>query len=224
MTEAPAPASPAEPEHRGHAHGAAGHPPGSHAAHRFENAEAWAAHFEAPSRDAWQKPDIVLEALELARNAVVADVGSGTGYFAVRIARRVPEGRVWAVDIEPDMVRYVNLRAHREGHKNLFSILAAPDDPLVPELLDRMLLVNTYHHLADRRGWFRRAARYMKPGGFLVVVEFKMGKLPVGPPDEAKVPPELVDRELAEAGWALRSADAGRLPHQWVRAYTPPRR
>src|SRR6476469_3097260 len=80
-----------------HHHGEHGMP------HRFENADEWAKVFDDPARDAWQKPDAVLDALELAPTMTVADVGAGTGYFSVRLARRVPHGRVIATDIEPDM-------------------------------------------------------------------------------------------------------------------------
>jgi SAM-dependent methyltransferase len=72
----------------------------------FDNAEMWAK-VDDPARDAWQKPERVLDALRLERTAIIADLGAGTGYFSERIATRVPEGKVFAVDIEPDMVRYL---------------------------------------------------------------------------------------------------------------------
>src|SRR5574341_633558 len=90
-----------------------------HAQHRFGGAEKWAQVLDDPARDAWQKPHEVLQALKLAPDASVADIGSGTGYFAVRLAHRVPNGRVYGVDAEPDMVRYLAERAKREGLANL---------------------------------------------------------------------------------------------------------
>src|SRR6266496_1223846 len=90
--------------------------------HRFGDAEKWAKVFDDPERDAWQKPHEVIEALALAPDAVVADIGSGTGYFAVRLARFVPKGRVYGVDTEPGMVKYLAERARREGLANLVSI------------------------------------------------------------------------------------------------------
>jgi tRNA G46 methylase TrmB len=98
-----------------------------HVEHRFEDANRWAQVFENPERDEWQKPDEVIRALALRPDAVVTDVGSGTGYFAVRLARAVPRGRVLGVDVEPDMVRYLNERARREGLSNLSSHLGARD-------------------------------------------------------------------------------------------------
>jgi ubiquinone/menaquinone biosynthesis C-methylase UbiE len=74
----------------------------------------WAKEFDDPARDAWQKPDEVLDALHLERTSRVPDLGAGTGYFSVLIAKRVPEGKLFAVDIEPDMLRYLRERAHHE--------------------------------------------------------------------------------------------------------------
>jgi tRNA G46 methylase TrmB len=70
--------------------------------HRFKDAEKWAKEFDNPERDAWQKPEEILDALHLQHNSLVADIGAGTGYFSVRIARRIPEGKIFAADIEPD--------------------------------------------------------------------------------------------------------------------------
>ena len=98
-----------------------GHPgdrmggPSDGAFHRsFEDADKWAKEFDNPERDAWQKPEEILEALNLQRTSVVADIGAGTGYFSVKLAKRIPEGKIFAADIEPDMVRYLGERARRE--------------------------------------------------------------------------------------------------------------
>src|SRR5579864_434578 len=92
-----------------------GHPTGGPAEgafqHRFEDADKWAKEFDDQQRDAWQKPEEVLDALHLERSSIVADIGAGTGYFSVRIAKRVPEGKLFAADVEPDMVRYLGERA-----------------------------------------------------------------------------------------------------------------
>jgi SAM-dependent methyltransferase len=92
---------------------AAAQSPSTHQ-HSFSGAEQWAHVFDDPKRDAWQKPHEVIQALALGPDAVVADIGSGTGYFAVRFANMVPRGRVYGVDVEPDMVRYLAERAKRE--------------------------------------------------------------------------------------------------------------
>ena len=86
--------------------GAAAQAPATHQ-HSFSGAEHWAPVFDDPNRDAWQKPHEVIQALALKPNAVLADIGSGTGYFAVRFARMLAQGRVYGVDVEPDMVKYL---------------------------------------------------------------------------------------------------------------------
>lgn len=133
----------------------------------------------------------------------VADIGSATGYFPVRIARAVPAGRVWGVDIEPDMVRYLNRRAQEEGIDNLFSILGRPDDPLLPEPVDLVLIVDTYHHIDEREAYFERLSQHLRPGGRVAVIDFKKGDLPVGPPDAMKLAPEKVQAEVEAAGYEM---------------------
>jgi len=118
--------------------------------HRFSDAERWAQVFDDPKRDVWQKPDEVMRALELPPDALAADVGAGTGYFAVRLAEALPTGRVYAVDVEPDMVEYLAARAKQERHDNLVVIAGSPDDPKLPEKVDLILMVDVHHHIDDR--------------------------------------------------------------------------
>ena len=83
--------------------------------HSFGNAEKWAQVFDDPDRDAWQKPHEVIQALKLKPDAVIADIGSGTGYFSARFANMTPQGKVYGVDTEPDMVKYLAERAKRQS-------------------------------------------------------------------------------------------------------------
>jgi len=181
--------------------------------HSFSDAERWAHVFDDPKRDAWQKPHEVIQALALKPDAVVADLGSGTGYFAVRLANMVPKGRVYGVDTEPDMAKYLAERAKREKRGNLIAISGAPDDPRIPEKADLILLVDVYHHIEAREGYFRKLRGSLKPGGRLAVIDFRMDS-PHGPPRAARVEPDRVIAELKGAGYAL----AGRhefLPNQY---------
>src|SRR5690349_5358608 len=118
--------------------------------HSFSGAEHWAKVFDDPARDAWQKPHEVITALSPAPDSVVADIGSGTGYFAARLAHFVPKGRVYGVDVEPDMVKYLGERAKREGLSNLFSVAGHPDDAKLPAKVDVVLMVDVYHHISNR--------------------------------------------------------------------------
>src|SRR5579859_1492187 len=96
-----------------------GHGASDGAFHRsFDDAKKWAKEFDDPERDVWQKPEEILDALRLKRTSLVADIGAGTGYFSVRIARRIPEGKVFAADIEADMVRYLGERARHDHLTN----------------------------------------------------------------------------------------------------------
>src|SRR3569623_1313735 len=97
--------------------------------HRFEHADEWAKEFDDPARDQWQMPDKVVAALALAPALIVADVGAGSGYFTVRLARAVPQGTVIAADIEPDMIRYLDERATREHLPNIRAVLGTADAP-----------------------------------------------------------------------------------------------
>ena len=124
--------------------------------HSFGGAEHWAQIFDDPKRDAWQKPHEVIQALALKPDAVIADIGSGTGYFSARFANMVPKGRVYGVDTEPDMVKYLSERAKREGLNNITAVTGAPDDPRLPEKADLIILVDVYHHVENRENYFRQ--------------------------------------------------------------------
>jgi len=190
--------------------------------HSFGGAEKWAHVFDDPARDAWQKPHEVLQALKLAPDASVADIGSGTGYFAVRLAHQVPKGRVYGVDAEPDMVRYLAERARREGLANLIAVAAKPEDPGIPSAVDLVILVDTYHHLPDRERYFRNLQKSLKPGGRLAIIDFTLDS-PVGPPRRARIPGNQVKQELARAGYRLEQEHAF-LPHQYFLEFVPAKR
>jgi len=190
-----------------------------HGQHHFSGAEKWAQVFDDPARDAWQKPHEVLQALKLAPDASVADIGSGTGYFAVRFAHVAPKGRVYGVDAEPDMVRYLAERAKREGLANLTAVLAKPNDPAIPAAVDLIILVDTYHHVPDRERYFRSLQKSLKPGGRLAIIDFTLDS-PVGPPKRARVAADTVKKELARAGYALVEEHAF-LPNQYFLVFQP---
>lgn len=187
-------------------------PPSAHQ-HRFRDAERWAQVFDDPKRDAWQKPDQVLQALTLPPDAVVADLGAGTGYFAVRLAKLLPSGRVYAVDIEPDMVRHLAERAKRENLANLVAVQGTPDDPGLPAKVDLVLLVDVYHHVDERERYFRRVGDHLRPGARIAVIDFRPDS-PVGPPRSARVAAERVKDELKRAGYAFVQAHDF-LPNQY---------
>ncbi len=187
--------------------------------HRFGDAEKWAKVFDDPKRDAWQKPHEVIRALALKADAVIADIGAGTGYFAVRFAHMVPRGRVYGVDTEPDMVKYLAERAKRDGLGNLRAVAAAPGDPKLPEKADLIVFVDVFHHIEGREPYFRRLRDSLKPGGRVAIIDFRMDS-PHGPPKAARIAPGQVAAEIKRAGYTLDREHAF-LPYQYFLVFRP---
>jgi len=193
---------------------------GSQPMHRhFSDAERWAQVFDDPKRDAWQKPHEVIAALALAPQARVADIGSGTGYFAVHLARAVPEGKVYGADLEPDMVRFLNARAAKEKLANLTSHVAAADDPKLAAPVDLILMVDTYHHIGTRAQYFAKLRAALRPGGRVAIIDFKRNS-PTGPPPSARIAPAQVEKEMAQAGYR-KTAGHDFLPYQYFLMFEP---
>lgn len=199
--------------------GCAGRDHGGHHQHRFQDAERWARVFDDPARDAWQRPGDVIEALALAPDALVADVGAGTGYFAVRLARALPQGHVYGADVERDMVGYLAERGRREGLANLTAVEAAPHDPRLPRAVDLVLMVNTYHHVAERPAYFGRLRQSLRPGGRVAIIDF-LPDAPAGPPRQARIPAAFVKEEMGRAGYGLVTEHTF-LPHQYFLVFAP---
>jgi ubiquinone/menaquinone biosynthesis C-methylase UbiE len=187
--------------------------------HDFSNAEHWAKVFDDPARDRWQKPHEVIVALDLAPDATVADIGVGTGYFAARLALMAPKGRVFAVDVAPDMVRYLEERARREGLSNLRPVQASAASAELPEKVDRVLIVDTYHHIDDRVAYFKRLRNFLKPGAEVAIIDFTLDS-PVGPPKNTRIPAEQVGAEMKRAGY-VQVAQHGFLPYQYFLVFRP---
>jgi predicted methyltransferase len=187
--------------------------------HGFGDADKWAKVFDDPKRDAWQKPHEVIRALALKPDAVIADIGSGTGYFSMRFAHMVPKGRVYGVDTEPDMVKYLAERAKREGLGNLAALAATPGDPGLPEKTDLIILVDVFHHVENRERYFSKLRDSLKPGGRVAIIDFRMNS-PEGPPMAARIAPAQVKAELKRAGYVL-DREHGFLPNQYFLVFRP---
>ncbi|MBW2230837.1 MAG: methyltransferase domain-containing protein [Deltaproteobacteria bacterium] len=127
----------------------------------------------ASGRDRWQRPDDVVEVLALRPGESVADLGSGDGYFLPHLSRAVgPEGRVYAVEVEADLVEQLTARVDEESLENVEVILGTYDDPQLPDReLDTVLIVNTYHHIEERPAYFARLATDLSDRGRVVVIE-----------------------------------------------------
>jgi ubiquinone/menaquinone biosynthesis C-methylase UbiE len=209
-------APPAHP-HAEHHHGAQGY-------HMdFSEVERFARHFDSPDRDAWQKPAEVVRLLDLRPGQVVADIGAGTGYFLSYWSKAVGgQGRVLALDVEPNMVEYMKRRARHAGWGNVEALVVAPDDPgLPPGGVDRIVIVDTWHHIDDRPAYTAKLLRALRPGGSVVVVDFTL-ESDLGPPAGHRLTPEQVEKELAAGGLAAQIDRTETLPKQYVVRGTRP--
>jgi SAM-dependent methyltransferase len=181
--------------------------PGSQADHferHFDNAAEWAKSFDDPARDAWQMPGRVIDALQLRPGQVVADIGAGTGYFTMPLAKSPARPKVYAVDIEPSMVEYVKRRAAQAGLANVVGVVGGADRTNLPEAVDVVLIVDTYHHIANRVAYFTALKAQLTPGARLAIVDFRKDA-ESGPPVEFRFTPDQISAELAQAGFRLQT-------------------
>ena len=182
-----------------------GQMPADHMEHSFADAERYAKEFDNPARDAWQMPDRVVSALGLKTGQSVADIGAGTGYFSVRLAALPAKPKVFAVDIEANMVHYVQHRAMQAGLTNVVAVKADADRSNLPEPVDVVLIVDTYHHIPNRVAYFSAMKSLLKPGGRLAIVDFRKDAGGEGPPPEFRFTPDQISGELAKAGFVLQT-------------------
>ena len=171
---------------------------------------------EGPDREAWQRPEDVMDWLNISENSVVADLGAGGGWFTVRLAYRVgPNGRVYAEDIQHQMIEAISRRVAREGLRNVTTILGAPTDPRLPEKVDAVLIVDAYHEMEHPVVLLRNAAAKLKPNGRVGIVNFKKDGHGPGPSMDERVDPERVIRDAEAAGLRVL-ARPGFLRYQYM--------
>jgi ubiquinone/menaquinone biosynthesis C-methylase UbiE len=163
---------------------------------------------EAPDRDIWQRPDQVMDALAIAEASVVADIGAGSGWFTVRLARRVgPNGVVYAEDVQQEALSAITRRVTAEGLSNVRTVLGQPGDPRLPPSSLHAALIVDASEIAERVALLRTLARSLRPQGRIGVVDFKLDGYGPGPPTEDRVRPEIVVRDAAQAGLKLLSEE-----------------
>ncbi|MCC6144700.1 MAG: class I SAM-dependent methyltransferase [Candidatus Hydrogenedentes bacterium] len=135
-----------------------------------------AAWLEREDRDAEQQPDRVIETMGLEPGDMVADIGVGTGYFARRMAKVVgPEGKVYGVDIQPEMLELLKQYRAEEGLENVVPVLGEDNDPkLEPNSLDWILLVDAYHEFQDPKAMLARMRAALKPNGKVALLEYRL--------------------------------------------------
>jgi arsenite methyltransferase len=195
----------------------------AHQMHRLHtDPKSYIRVLEDPKRAAYQKPHEVLMALGLRAGEIIADIGAGSGYFTFRLAHKVGEkGRVYAVDISPDMILHVNRRIRELKVSNVVSVLAEPDDPLLADRsVDRFFFCDSWHHIENQTQYLSLIKRMLKPKGQVVMIDFHKKDLPVGPPLQMKIAREDVINQLESNGFRL-SKEHTFLPYQYFLVFAP---
>ncbi len=187
-----------------------------------QNSKRYIATLEDPARDAYQKPHEVVMALALKEGERIADIGAGAGYFSRRFAQHVgPAGRVYAVNISPEMILHLNRWVRDSGTDNVRTILAPTDDPLLPAAsIDRIFICNTWHHIEGRPAYLAALKKILRPGGQIVIVDYHNRKTPVGPPMQMRLSRESVVLEFQQNGLRLAKEHTF-LPYQYFLVFAP---
>ena len=174
--------------------------------------------YEDPGRVTWQNPEMVISKMGDFKDMVVADIGTGTGYFALRIVKK--GGIVIGIDIEQKSIDYVEQRKSElppELAARLTTRLSVPDDPmLLPDEADWVLIVNTYYFIDNRVDYLKKVIKGLKKNGKIMVVDYKIGDMPVGPNDSVKVPITQTLNEIKSAGFKILEIDNSSLQYQYI--------
>jgi len=197
------------------------HPPKEHHAHGlrhdFSEAERWAKEFDDPAREEWQKPAELVVLMRIRPGQSVADIGAGTGYFLPYLNRAVGErGEVLALDVESSLVDHMRKRIERQKLASTKARLIRHSDPGLGEgSVDRVLIVNTWHHIGNRATYSRLLRKALRSGGSVWVVDFAPDAEGPGPKRKHRLSAAAVEAELREAGFSTRIEQSS-LPYQYV--------
>jgi ubiquinone/menaquinone biosynthesis C-methylase UbiE len=174
-------------------------------------------------RDVEEEPDRAINALGIQEGSTVADVGAGSGYMSVRMARRVgPKGKVYATDIQPQMLELLRRRLARENVTNIELVLGAIDDPKLPEAaIDLILMVDVYHEFSEPQKMLRGMMKALKPGGRIVLLEYRKEDPDVPIRYEHKMSVAEARQELEAEGFKFVKVD-GILPRQHILTFQKP--
>jgi ubiquinone/menaquinone biosynthesis C-methylase UbiE len=181
--------------------------------------DEYIARLDNPARDEWQRPEVVLAALGITPTSVVCDVGAGTGYFALRLAKRAAQ--VYAVDVEPQLLVLLRDRVASAGLHNVTPVRGLPHDPLIPAAVcDLILVVNVFHHVPERAAYLRRLQAALRPRGRVAIIDFHKRELPVGPPVDHKLSREDCLEHIRAAGLQVVT-ELDSLPYQYFLIVSP---
>lgn len=204
-----------EAEHEEHAHHD-GH--NSANEHMHENStQELIQRFDSPERDAYQQPTKVLEYLGNLKGLKILDIGAGSGYFSFKLLNA--GATVIAGDVNDEFLAHIKHKKETEfdNNPNLELRKLPFDSPaLQAQEVDKVLIVNTYHHIENRVAYFSQVLKGLKPSGELVIIDFFKKELPVGPPVDHKIDQEMVKKELTEAGFTNFEINTDLLEYQYI--------
>ena len=171
--------------------------------------------FESPERDAYQQPDKVLRYLGSLKGKKIIDIGAGSGYFSVKLAKA--GAYVIAADVSDEIQEYLKRRIAKEQLSNIELRKIPFDAPLLStQEVDIAFIVNTYHHIEERVSYFEKVKAGIKNGGELIIIDFFKSEVPVGPPVDHKISIDEVVAELKAAGFINFSIEVNLLPYQYI--------
>ena len=197
------------------------HHEGDHSHHTFDNTELFAKRFDAPERDEWQKPGQVIDSLDLPDDSTVAEIGAGTGYFTVRLAKHLKKGKVIVLESSPKMVEYLEDQLGKMSLTNVDILLSETGNQIcLPEKADLIMCVDSYHHVTERVSYFSSLKQQLRRSGRIVIID-RPADSPDAPPHEHQTPPELVEKEMTQAGLELFQKFDFLLPYQFYFSFKP---
>ncbi len=175
--------------------------------------------YENTNRVVWQKPEVVIDLLGNLEGKTIADIGAGTGFFALRLAPKAK--KVIAIDIDPRFTSYLDsLKAFElpeEVQGRLETRLALPDDPkLGPAEADIVMIVNTFMYIRDQVAYLENLKQGISDGGLLLIIDFKKKRTPLGPPSQIRVPLFEVEDKLIKAGYREVTTNDTALDYQYI--------
>jgi ubiquinone/menaquinone biosynthesis C-methylase UbiE len=171
-------------------------------------------HLEDPNRVKWQKPEEVIKALKLKGSEIITDLGAGSGFFSFRFSKAIPKGKVFACDIEQKMIDYLNKKIEKFKFKNVIAQKICSNKPQIDKNTDLIFINNVLHHVENKVSWLKTIKSQMKSKSKLVILEFKMGKLPAGPPESMRLSKEQILKLTKEAGFNNSKEILDILPYQ----------
>lgn len=185
--------------------------------HDFSDAAKWAQKFDDPKRDQWQKPREVVRHMKISRGMKVADIGAGTGYFLPHLNSQVGEkGQVMALEVEPSLIKHMNTRIQKEDLKNTMAYLIDYDNPQLENAkVNRVLIVDTWHHISNRKDYAKKIRKGLEKNGKIFVVDFEPGKKGPGPSDKHRLKAQVVVKELVAVGFKAKVIQEA-LPYQYI--------